>query len=47
MVPEDSERLLEFISEVSDNIHKGIVPRGESHAQKIWDIRENIDVASA
>jgi hypothetical protein len=29
IVPEDSERLLEFIGEISDNIEDGIVPQGE------------------
>lgn len=26
IVPEDSERLLEFLDSISDNIHDGIVP---------------------
>lgn len=30
IVAEDSERLVEFIGQVSDNIHDGIVPQGES-----------------
>lgn len=29
VVPEDSERLLEFIEAVEENIHDGIVPQGE------------------
>ena len=29
VVPEDSERLLEFIEAVSDHIQDGIVPQGE------------------
>lgn len=29
VVPEDSERLLEFIEAVSENMHDGIVPQGE------------------
>jgi hypothetical protein len=30
VVPEDSERLLEFLEVVGDNIHDGIVPSGET-----------------
>ena len=46
VVPEDSERLLEFIDSVSDNMHDGIVPQGETQARQIWDLRENIAVSS-
>ena len=45
IVPEDSERLMEFIESISENIHDGIVPQGESQSRQIWDIRENIAVA--
>jgi len=45
-VPEDSERLLEFIEAVEDNIHDGIVPQGETQAQQIWELRENVAVAA-
>jgi len=45
-VPEDSERLLEFIEAVSDHIHDGIVPQGEHQAQQIWELRENVAVAA-
>lgn len=41
-MPEDSERLLEFLDTVSDNIHDGIVPQGESQSQHIWYLRENV-----
>ena len=46
VVPEDSERLLEFIDSVSDKIHDGKVPQGEQQANIIWELRENIAVAS-
>lgn len=42
IVPEDSERLLEFLDSVADNIHDGIVPQGESQSQQIWYLRENV-----
>ena len=29
VVPEDSERLLEFIEAVGEHIHDGVVPQGE------------------
>ena len=46
IVPEDSERLMEFIELVQDNIHDGIVPQGETQARSIWDLRENVAVSS-
>lgn len=46
VVPEDSERLIEFIGNIDEHIHDGIIPRGESQAQQIWDLRENIAYAS-
>jgi len=42
IVPEDSERLLEFIDSVSEHIHDGIVPQGETQAHQIWYLRENV-----
>ena len=30
VVPEDSERLLEFLASIDEYIHDGIVPRGET-----------------
>lgn len=42
IVPEDSERLLEFLDSISDHIHDGIVPQGESQSQHIWYLRENV-----
>lgn len=42
VVPEDSERLLEFLASIGDYIHDGIVPRGETQAREIWDLRENV-----
>lgn len=42
VVPEGSERLLEFIDTISDHIEDGIVPQGEGQARHIWDIRENL-----
>ena len=42
VVPEDSERLLEFLASIEDHIHDGIVPRGETQAKEIWDLRENV-----
>jgi len=46
VVPEDSERLLEFLDAVSEHIHDGIVPQGEQQAQQIWELRENVAVAA-
>ena len=42
VVPEDSERLLEFIEAIEENIHDGIVPQGEQQSRHIWDLREGI-----
>ena len=42
MVPEDSERLLEFTSLVDAHIKDGLIPQGETQAQQIWDLRENV-----
>lgn len=46
VVPEDSERLLQFIESVTDNILDGIVPQGETQAKHIWALRENIALAN-
>jgi hypothetical protein len=46
VVPEDTERLLEFISSVEEVIHDGIVPSGETQAKQIWQLREGISVAA-
>ena len=46
MVPEDSERLLEFIETVGDKIHDGLVPQGEQQAQQVWALRESVAVAA-
>lgn len=46
VVPEESERLLQFIESVSDNINDGIVPQGEGQATAIWDLRENVALGS-
>jgi len=42
VVPEDSERLLDFLGSIDEYIHDGIVPRGETQAREIWDLRENV-----
>jgi len=46
VVPEESERLLSFIELVGDHILDGILPQGETQANTIWDLRENIAPAS-
>jgi len=47
LVPESSERLLEFIGVVEDNIKDGIVPQGEGQANKIWNMREDVAVVAS
>lgn len=42
VVPEDSERLLEFVETIEDNINDGIVPQGEQQSRHIWDLREGV-----
>jgi len=46
VVPEDSERLLEFIDLVGDHVKDGVVPQGEAQSQQIWELRENIALAA-
>lgn len=46
VVPEDSERLLEFLETVDEHITDGIVPQGDKQVQHIWDIRESVAPAS-
>lgn len=47
VVPEESERLLQFIELVTDHIHDGLVPSGEKQARHLWDLRENIAVSTS
>ena len=47
VVPEDSERLIDFLDVISDHMEDGIVPQGEQQARQLWDLRENIAVAAA
>ena len=46
VVPEDSERLIEFLDVIGDNIGDGVVPQGETASKKVWDLRENVAVAA-
>ena len=47
VVPEESERLLEFIDSVNEHIVEGLIPQGEAQAKTIWDCRENLAPAAA
>ena len=47
VVPEESERLLEFIDSVDAHIVEGLIPQGEAQAKTIWECRENLAPAAA
>ena len=46
MVPEDSERLIDFLESVEANMVEGKVPRGEKSAEQLESIRDFSDSTS-